>query len=577
MRALLLVGLAATVALSSTPAGPSSLGAGSPPDTLDGIHEAIRLIRDRYTGASRSASARGNRGAGTQDRICDAGEGFLCHGGDPDRGECNANVSCHPTEEFFVEGLLEQAREYPTSGFLMGQAVYALTKFGHIAVADDLVKTCQAQEWWCEALRGYVLYFFAPIQVAEDRFRSALSEAPEDIRCRWEDALWLLGKWDQRAGGRESLPEGREETASWDCATRLAASDTLWWWADPLFSTEGNDRWATHIARAVGLQLYEELRRSVRGSDYPQDVRDHDWAMRIRRGPWDSYERLAGWSYARIWTSEEAARYHFIPDVEPGDLSPPRWRLEGDIHDEGYTPDYGPLFEIPVQIARFRAGDSLRVVAAGELEGSRLGRAVKADSHLVLTDAPGSLPLHVRRETRRETPVLLGDVAPRTYVASFEVITDLGVGINRQSVTPLEVSGPGLSDLLVYAPPQGLEADSLLAVTPYMLGSPRVEEGVEMGVFWELYEAPEGETLTFDLTLERESGGLVDRLVGLFPGGSQEGRGRVRWIEPVRGATHARGITLNLSDLRSGAYILSLTVRWPGQPPLERQRAFTVE
>jgi hypothetical protein len=110
-----------------------------------------------------------------------------------------------------------------------------------------------------------------------------------------------------------------------------------------------------------------------------------------------------------------------------------------------------------------------------------------------------------------------------------------------------------------------------------MLGSPRVEEGVEMGVFWEIYEAPEGETLTFDLTLERESGGLVDRLVGLFPGGSQEGRGRVRWIEPVRGATHARGITLNLSDLRSGAYILSLTVRWPGQPPLERQRAFTVE
>ena len=171
----------------------------------------------------------------------------------------------------------------------------------------------------------------------------------------------------------------------------------------------------------------------------------------------------------------------------------------------------------------------------------------------------------------------MGDAPPRPYVASFEVFTDLGIGINRQSVLSLEVSGPGLSDLLVYDPPQGLEADSLLAVTPFMLGSPRVEEGAELGVFWEVYEAPVGETLTFELTLERESGGLVDRLVGLFPGGSREGQGRVSWTEPSLGGIHPRGITLNLSDLRSGAYVLVLTAQWPGHPPLERRREFTVE
>ena len=109
-----------------------------------------------------------------------------------------------------------------------------------------------------------------------------------------------------------------------------------------------------------------------------------------------------------------------------------------------------------------------------------------------------------------------------------------------------------------------------------MLGSTRLEEGARLGVFWEVYGVREGETLSFELTLEREIGGLVDRLTGFFPGGSQEGRGRVAWTEPAAGETHPRGITLNLSDLRTGEYILVLTVQWPGQPRLERRRALRV-
>jgi len=389
--------------------------------------------------------------------------------------------------------------------------------------------------------------------------------------------MWLLGEWDQRVGGREVLPPGREETEDWDCATRLAVSDTLWWLADPLFSQAGNDRWTTHIARAVAGHLSEELLRAVRGSDLPSAVRDYIWAMRIRRGPWDSYERLPGRDDARFWTSDEAAQYHFLPEVRPGDLSHPTWRLQGDLEDEGYTPDYSPLFMIQGQIARFRAGDSLRVVAAADLEGSPLRRALDARSHLVLTDSPESLPLQVTLYSRRETPVLLGDTPQGRYLAGIEVFTDIGIGIHRRFLSSLAAEGPEISDLLLYEPPEQMEPDSLLDVLPFVLGSPRLEEGALLGVFWEAYDTPEGETLTFEMTMEREEGGLVDRLAGLFPGGSREERGRVSWTEPARGRSHPRGITLSLSDLPSGEYTLVLKAEWPGQPPLERRQPLRIQ
>lgn len=558
------------------PGIPTFSHTGVTPDTLEGIDRATQLIRNRFSGVARSASARGNRMGGTQDRYCSGGEGSVCHGGDPDRGECNAGVPCHPNEEWFVDGLLEEALKYPTSGFLMGQALYALTKFGRLQEAEELVNECEAEGWWCEALQGYVLYAYAPLVDVEAHFRRAMREAPPDILCSFGDAMWLLGKWDQRSSGPLHLPDGREETVDWACPDRVAASDTIFWWADPLFSQEGNDRWTVHMARAISAHLFQEIRRTLRGSDLPQENQDHDWAMRIRRGQWDSYERLPGRNAVRYWTSEEAARYHFIPEVEPGNLSHPTWRIRGDIQDEGYTPEYGPLFTIEVQIARFREGDSLLLAVAGELEDTRLRRALDATSFLFLSDGPGSLPLQVVKETRRETPVLLGRAPHLDYVTIFEVITDIGIGLARQSISPLAKNGAEISDLLLYAPSQGDEPHTVLDATPTMLGSARLETGALLGVFWEVYGVPEGETLAFELTLERESGNLVERLRGLFPGGSQEGRGRVAWTEQATGETHPRGITLNLSDLRSGEYALVLTVQWPGQPPLERRRALKV-
>ncbi len=548
----------------------------SPGDSLRGVGRAGQLLRHRYGMAGRSASERGGRREGTVDPICDGSDGVVCHGGDPDMGVCNANVPCHPSPEWFLDGLREEALTYPQSGFLIGQAVYALTKFGRLTQAQEVVDACEAEEWWCEALQGYVLYAHAPLVLVEGSFRSALARAPEEIRCRWEDALWLLGEWDQRSGGVERLPPGREATLSWSCPRRLAVSDTLWWLSDPLLSREGNDRWTTHMARAMAAHLSEELRRTMRGRERRVEEQDYHWAMIIRRGQWDSYERLPPRGRIREWTSLGAARYHFIPEASPDDVSRPVWDLQGDILKEGYTPEYGPLYLIPAQVARFRRGDSLQVVAAAGLDLSRLRRALEATSYLHLSAGPDDPPLRLQADTRRQTPVLVGMAPQGRYLAAVEVFTDLGIGLNRQLVEGLEEEGAEVSDLLLFDSEGEAGGDGLREVMEDMLGSTQYEEGGNLGVFFEVYGSGEGEALAFELALERRGEGLVDRLVGLFPGGSREGRGRVTWTEPSTGEAHPRSISLDLSALRAGGYEMVLQVSWTGQPPLVRRRPFRI-
>jgi hypothetical protein len=532
----------------------------TPPDTLDGIRRINRLLRDHYgTRIVASPSPGYPRGAAATS-LCDAGKGGLCHGGDPDRGYCPLNVYCHRTEEWLVRGLVEEAGNHPTSGFLTGQAVYALTKFGYVPEAARVVEGCRAEEWWCQALRGYLLHARGRMADAEISFRKAFSGAPPPTLCAWGDAFWLLGEWDQGTAGLETLPGGREATSDWTCLQRLAASDTLFWWGDPLLSDAVNDRWTEHIARAMASHFYVEIQRARWGADVPQRYRNHDWAMRIRRGPWDSYRAVSGMS-RRFWTSLETAYYRFIPDVMPGDFSQPVWSLEGDPRFEGYTPDYGPLHVAPVQVARFRAGETLRVAAAASLAATPLSRATSASAHLVLSDGPGSVPVQAEKEVQREAPTFLVDAKHRDYVLGFEAFTRIGIGWHRE---------------LLYHASGAEDPGSLPEAVEIMLGSTALEEPGEIGVFWEVYGAqPEGD-LSFEMTLEREAGGLVDRLAAFLPGGSQEGRGRVAWTEPATGETHPRAIILDLSGLDGGEYALVLQVRWPGHEPLERRRRLRV-
>jgi hypothetical protein len=485
-------------------------------------------------------------------------------------------VLCHPNEVRLLDALAESAVQHPNSGYLMGHAVYALTKFGYEDDAADLVELCEAEDWWCDALRGFVLHSTEQAVEAEALFRRAMNGAPDGVRCSYENALWLLGDWDQRTSGIEALPDGRERTSEWSCARSLAASDSIWWWADPLYSVEGNDRWTEHIARAMSAQFYADIRRARRRSEVPRRFQEHDWAMRVRRGPWDSYDRPLGRDSARLWTSQESAEYHFVPELDPGDLSNPTWRIVGDLQDEGYTPDYGPLVPIPVQMARFRSEGSLRIALAGSLAGTRLERAPRGTAHFLLTDGPERFPLHLVAEVSREPPRFLGTAPAQEYVAAFELSTRIGTAWDRRAISPLKTLGPEISDLLFYDPSERGEPDSLMAAAAAMLGSATADRTVGLGVFWETYGVPHETTLEFEVAVERASGGLVDRITRLLPGGERLGLGQIRWTEPSSAETHSKAVALDLTELDPGEYTVVIRVRWPGQGALEARRRVMV-
>jgi hypothetical protein len=549
-------------------------------DSVEAARRVDRVLRNHYgTGAGRLPGR--IAAGGSLDRYCSGGEGALCHGGDPDRGPCPVNVPCHRTEEFLLNGLLQVVEEFPASVYARGQAVYALAKFGHMARAGELANACAGDPWWCGVFRGSVAHGMGLDLEAFGHFREAWAHVPRAERCRFGDASWLLGEWDQRSAGVASLPDARRAAANLDCELRLAVSDTLFWLADPLFSQEGNDRWTEHMARASAGHFAGQIRRAQWGADLPQRYQDRDWAMRIRRGVWDSYERLPGGrsQELRIWTSGESARYRFVPNVGLEGLSNPTWRLEGNILTEGFTPLSGRFVELPVQVARFRRQDSLRVAAAAGLMESPLQRVLEGSAHLIFSNGPGSFLPHRTQEVGRENPVFLVTVAQGAYVLGMEVETRLGFGWHRVFLASLAREGPELSDLLLFdamASPDPA-ADSLSAVSPRMLPSSKVRTGSSLGVFWETYGAERGTLLDMDLALERSRGGFVDRLVGLLPLNAQERQGRVSWTEEAAGEIHPRGIALDLTGVEEGEYALVLRVSWAGRPVLERRHGLIVE
>ena len=281
-----------------------------------------------------------------------------------------------------------------------------------------------------------------------------------------------------------------------------------------------------------------------------------------------------------MWTSQRAARYHFVPDFEGDDLSRPTWRLYGDFGDEGYTPPYAPFYALPLQIARFRTSTAqspsqMRLAVAGSAIGTPIEEAAEA-GYLVLSDAPESFPLTLQGTFNDGRVVYLAQAPPERYVTSFEVLTEAGIGWHREMLEPIDVEGAGLSDVLLYEPLGRSEPDSLLAAASQMFGSTEFDGLEEVGLFWEVYGAEAEEPIEFELQIEREEGGFFDRLRRLLPGGSEERTATLGWSTPARGAVDPTAIALDVSEMPEGEYTIVLRARWAGQPTLETRRRMVV-
>ncbi len=299
----------------------------------------------------------------------------------------------------------------------------------------------------------------------------------------------------------------------------------------------------------------------------------------VPRGKVDSWRRIPNDSKGfplLVWTSVKAARYHFVPDFPDNDLAHPVWRINGTMDDEGYTPPDAKYYALPAQLARFRQDDTTVVAVSGDLAGSALAEKDNATAHLVLSDGPGSFPIHLTSPFHDGRAVFLAPVPAGRYVASYEVVAPGVVGRHRVMMEPLDTEGPGVSDLLLYQPIGNLEPDSLRMAAAMMLGTDTVETGDQLGVYWETYGAGKDTTVQVELEVRKEGGGLIATLKRLLPGGSTEGPGRLSWSEPSKGEVFPRAVVLDLEGLGAGTYTLAVRTTWAGQKALETQGTVVV-
>jgi hypothetical protein len=533
------------------------------PDTLK-VTKEVRSDAKRW--ANRAVQIGQSLPAHSFEGTCDAGAGERCVQG-PDPLACPVNVPCAPGMD--LAGVaLKAALAHPDAGFVDGFATFLLVNSGRQMDAFKVATGCTAVEWWCSLLKGYVYHAVGRLPAAEEGFRSALTAAPEAVRCEFEDASW-------------SVPEDmRRQLELLPCERRMAVSDTIWWLADPSFALPGNERWTEQIARTLYRHFYtmpDSLFYQRHGTGAVERLYS---SVIIPRGPFDSWQGDKADPRAprplNLWTSKKAARYHFVPDFQGDSLSRPVWHLNGTIDEEGYTPPGPPFYEVPAQIARFRNGDSMVVAVAGTLAGTPMASAAAPTAYLVLSDAPGSFPLKLSSPLTDERAVFLGQGAARSWVTSFEVLSKGGIGRHRVMLEPLQVQGPGISDVLLYSPAGPELPDSLRMAAGMMLGDTTVSKGDQLGIYWETYGATKGTPVTVELEVEREGGGFLSQLKNLVPGLGPTSSGRPSWTATSPGLVFRRAVVLDLSDVDPGSYTLVVKTSWPGHEALETSRRFVV-
>ncbi|MYH48966.1 MAG: hypothetical protein F4151_05395, partial [Gammaproteobacteria bacterium] len=251
----------------------------------------------------------------------------------------------------------------PRDRWVLGQRVYYLREQGELLRAEALTERCHPDdEWWCMALKGYLLQSLGESIDAEAVFRDAIPRMPEEERERWLALDYLLDE------------EARELFEDADPAEQAALRERLWLLADPLYLVEGNDREAEQYARRTLIRIRES-------AENPYDIPwEEDLEELVAR-----YGGEVGWERGRparpasgmlqdnrfIIGRHRPHGREFMPAgaflEDPAGVPVRLWEIEDRAPWTGYAAWYAPIITtMDAQVARFRRGDSLLVVAGYE-------------------------------------------------------------------------------------------------------------------------------------------------------------------------------------------------------------------
>jgi hypothetical protein len=488
--------------------------------------------------------------------LCDVRIGRYCYwrGDDSDEEPPAESPSIIARRTAFLALLDSATTALPGDRWLAGQYVGYLVDAGRTDDALRFAARCRAARSWCLALAGYAAHRANRFDAADSLYRAALDAMSSSNRCEWLDIGELL---DGALADRWS---------HLDCTARDALARRILRLAAPLYSISATDALTEHLARVTRARIAEHA-VTPDGSVWAND----EQSLMIRYG-WPRWYTRAmpdvGSNQTPAITGHDAGMpYDFLPSARTaehiGQCTDDDWHLDDRHATTGYAPAYArSVHDLPSQIARFRRGDSTLVVAAWDAreDTTLLGRAL--DAALVLA-SDHDLRATTRDSVQRTTGHLAAIGVVDSGLVSLELLapTDRRAARRRIGVPPRDSTRVALSDLLLYTPRAATVA-RLADVEWDALGRTRVESGQAVGVYWELYGmAARGEPVRFTLQVEQAPAGRMRRLAERLHLADPARSLRIQWEEvaqPINGIA-GRGVRLDLSRLRAGAYRVQLT------------------
>ncbi len=538
---------------------------------------------------------------------CDALVGRMClrHGDGEAPPVEPAPIEVEMARMDMLRTLGRIASRIPRDRWVLGQRVYYLREQGELLRAEALTERCHpGDEWWCLALKGYLLQSTGESVEAESVFRDALTRMPEEERRRWLALDHILDE------------EARELFEDADPAEREALRRRLWLLADPLYLVEGNDREAEQYARQTLIRIRESAENAY---DIPWE---EDLEELVAR-----YGGEVGWERGRparpasgmlqdnrfIIGRHRPHGREFLPAgaflEDPAGVPARAWEIEDRAPWTGYAAWYAPIITtMDAQVARFRRGDSLLVVAGYEpspppAEPPRptvRETAPGADPFAAFAAPPPPPPAAAgavesgvfvltpdgdrivdERGTAREG-VVTAQVPNGDYVFGVEVLEDADDrgwrvrGGVRQENLPFGLAA--VSDVVLLEPAGGLP-ESLEEALPRVLGSTRVRAGEAFVAGWEVYGLGTGESAIVGITMRDANPGLLARATRFLRLTTPEAPLELSWEEagPDQLGTVFRAIELTLPEVEAGEYDLILTVELPGRSPIDVDTRLIVE
>ena len=569
----------------------AQVAAAVPPDSARILRAARSAQADfeQYRIANLLRSRGGSRGS-----RCDEVVGRFCFWHDEDDGWAPSPdpPAIQAARRRFLDVLDSLAALHPADPWIAGQRVRYLVESEANGEALDAARACRASGWWCAALVGYARHAGGDYAGADSAFAAALAAMPEKQRCSWTDLSPVLD--DLRSRYRKL-----------SCAEREALERRIWWLADPLYLVPGNERRTEHFSRRL-VNALQDHARSAYGMRWGTDLEE----LLIRYGwpvGWERAEETSAQpSGPSIISHHPPATWQFLPPARfveaPPTMGAADWNLSPERPVTSYAPPYAKVFHaLPHQLAVFRRGDSIVVVASYDVRATRhehgaTGRIIderregrkvsEVQAALVLTHDERAAPLVVRGTGSGPEGVMTAIARAAPALLSIETL-DTADSVHAARArywlpVPPPTKDVTLSEplLLSRAPDDSLRP-SLADVLPLARPTSRVRRGERVWMFWETYGL-EGVTGPVRITLSiAHVGRSWVRQAAEWAGlvGRDPRYVSLSWEEwPPQGTSvYSRAFAMSMPEASPGNYTLELTVTSPGGPTVRTQRDIIVE